>query len=130
MNPSRIAVTSVLTCIGAWTAKAIAIGVAGGLGRSPLESPLFLLGLVAFVATVVLLALALSAGRGAVVRVLAVVGGIVAGVAFSVASNALVTAVRPADPSWVWGEVNLWVGAAVLLALVLAAARSRSAAHA
>jgi len=130
MNPSRIAFTSSLICIGAWTVKAIAIGVAGGLGRSPLESPLFLLGLVAFVATVVLLALALSAGRAAGVRVLVVVGAVAAGVAFSVASNALVTAVRPANPSWVWGEVNLWVGAAVLLALVLATARNRGAAHA
>jgi hypothetical protein len=125
MKISRMAVISVLVCIGAWTAKAVAIGLAGGLDRSPLEGPLFLLGLVSFVATVVLLALALTAGRPPVVRAVAVLVGVVAGAGFSIVTNAVLTAVRPADPSWVWSEVNLWVGAALVFGLVLATDRNR-----
>ncbi|HEX6150065.1 hypothetical protein [Nocardioides sp.] len=126
MKFSRMAVISALLCIGAWTAKSVAIGIAGGLDRSPLEGPLFLLGLASFVTTVVLLSLALTAGRHPGARALGVVAGVVAGAGFSIATNALVTAIRPADPSWVWSELNLWVGAALLLGLVLATHRTRS----
>lgn len=118
MNSSRLAVIAALACIGAWTAKSVAIGVAGGLDRSPLEGPLFLLGLLAFLVAVGALCLALTPGRPAGIRVLAVVVGVVVAAGFSLGTNALVTTVRPADPSWVWSEVNLWVGATVLLALV------------
>jgi xanthine/uracil permease len=119
MKLSRIAVISALICIGAWTAKSVAIGLAGGLDRSPLEGPLFFLGLVSFVATVVLLALALTTARPLALRALAVLVGVVAGVGFSVVTEMVLTTVRPADPSWVWSEVNLWVGAAALFGLVL-----------
>jgi hypothetical protein len=34
-------------------------------------------------------------------------------------THAVVTLVQPSNPSWVWGELNLWVAA---LALVSAAA--------
>jgi hypothetical protein len=118
MNSSRLAVISVLTCIGAWTAKSVAIGVAGGLDQSPLEGPLFLLGLLAFLLAVIALCVALTAGRPVGVRVLTVVGGVLAAAGFSYATNVLVTSVAPADPSWVWSEVNLWVGAILLLLLV------------
>ena len=130
MKFSRMAVISALLCIGAWTAKSVAIGIAGGLDRSPLEGPLFLLGLASFVTPVVLLSLALTTGRHPGARALGVVAGVVAGAGFSVATNALVIALRPAEPSWVWSELNLWVGAAVLLGLVLATDRSRSVAPA
>jgi hypothetical protein len=130
MEISRIAVISALISIGAWTAKSVAIGLAGGLDRSPLEGPLFLLGLASFVATVVLLALALTTGRPLALRVLAVLVGVVTAIGFSVATDVLLSAVRPADPSWVWSEVNLWVGAAALLALVLVTDRGRRPARA
>ncbi len=125
MKFSRIAVISALVCIGAWTAKSVAIGLAGGLDRSPLEGPLFFLGLASFVATVVLLALALTPGRPPALRALAVLVGVVTAIGFSVATEVLLTAVRPADPSWVWSEVGLWVGAAALLGLVLVTDRGR-----
>ena len=130
MEISRIAVISALISIGAWTAKSVAIGLAGGLDRSPLEGPLFLLGLASFVATVVLLALALTTGRPLALRVLAVLVGVVTAIGFSVATDVLLSAVRPPDPSWVWSEVNLWVGAAALLALVLVTDRGRRPARA
>ncbi len=53
-------------------------------------------------------------GAVATVLGLAVVTGVVAGV---------VSAATPDDAGWVWGEINLWVGAAVLLAAVIALQR-------
>jgi hypothetical protein len=88
-----------------------------------LEGPLFFVGLVGFMVAVVSLSLALTVGRGRVVRALAVLGGVVAAVGVSVVTGLLVAAVQPAEPSWVWGEVNLWVGAVVLLAATLGFAR-------
>ncbi len=54
MNLTRSAYVAALATVALWTAKAIAIAVAGGLGKSPLESPLFLLGLLACVVATVL----------------------------------------------------------------------------
>jgi hypothetical protein len=47
-----------------WTAKAIAIWTAGGLDESPLESPLFVLGLLAIVIAYIALGVAAARGRG------------------------------------------------------------------
>ncbi|HSO70488.1 MAG TPA: hypothetical protein VLQ67_12720 [Arachnia sp.] len=116
MNTSRIAVVTALLCIGAWTLKAITVSLAGGPNLSPLEDALFLFGLVASLTAVLFLGLALSTGRPAGVRVLAAIVSIVVGVAFSAAVVALVEWIQPADAGWIWGEINLWVFAAVLLA--------------
>ena len=123
MNTSRIAVVTALLCIGAWTLKAITVSLAGGPNLSPLEDALFLVGLVASLTAALFLGLALSTGRPVGVRVLAALASIIAGVAFSAAVVALVERIQPADPGWIWGEINLWVFAAVLLA---AAVWSRS----
>ena len=46
MTASRFAVLAAVASAVAWGLKAVAIGIAGGLDESPLESPLFVLGLV------------------------------------------------------------------------------------
>lgn len=126
MNTSRTArltVLAALACVLFWAAKAVAIGIAGGLDRSPLESPFFLLGLLAHVTTIVLLGLLLTGGRPVVVRGLVVVGLVAAGIALDVVGAMVLESVRPADPSWVWSEINLWFGAVLVLTLVLVLVR-------
>ena len=49
MSASRLAVLAAIASVVAWRLKAVAIAIAGGLDKSPLESPLFVLGLVAIV---------------------------------------------------------------------------------
>ena len=119
MSASRIALTASLVAVVAWALKAIAIAMAGGLDRSPAEGPLFVLGLVAALVGAGAFGAALPAGRSVGIRVLAGAAGVVTMVLLSVGVGALVTAVQPADPSWVFGEVNLWVGALTLLGVVV-----------
>lgn len=120
---SRLAVIAAAASITFWAAKATAIGIAGGLGRSAFETPFFLLGLVAQIAAVVLLGLLLTTGRSVVVRVLGVLGLMAAGIALDLVTAVTLESVRPADASWVWGEVNLWFGGVVILALALVLGR-------
>lgn len=103
----------------AWIAKAVAIGAAGGLGRSPLEDPLFFLGFGAQLVASIALALALTAARPLVVRIGAIVGGAVVVFGFVTAVNSVIQRVQPIDASWVWGEINLWVVAVLMLGLAL-----------
>ena len=62
MTSRRIALWASIAAATFWTAKSIAIGLAGGLDKSPLEAPLFFLGLISFVVAVVALGVALTAG--------------------------------------------------------------------
>jgi hypothetical protein len=129
MNLTRSAYAAALATVALWTAKAIAIAIAGGLGKSPLESPLFLLGLLACVVATVLVGAAAFADRSIGWRVL---GGVIAFVVVCIAgtlAQVVVTAIQPAHPQWFWGEINLWVTMLVVLAGALAV-RARSAAPA
>ena len=124
MNSSRIALAAAVAAAVSWTLKAVAIGTAGGLGRSPFEGPLFFAGLLSFVVAAIALGVALTRGRPRWVRV--VTGAVVApavGIGFTLTIDALVGAVRPESPlrHWVWTEVNLWVVALVALALAVTA---------
>jgi MFS family permease len=116
MNTSRVAVVAAVTSILAWTAKAVTIGLAGGHDGTAAEV-LFLVGLVAQVAAVVALGLSWARGRSLGVRLAAVLAAPVAAMAVTTLVNGVVQRVQPADPSWVWAEVNLWVGAVLVLAL-------------
>ena len=130
MNSSRIALLAALAAVVSWTLKAFAIGVAGGLGRSPFEGPLFFTGLVCFVVAAVALGVALTRGRPVWVRAATgVVLAPVLGIGFTVVVDALVGALRPTSPlrHWAWSEVNLWVVAIVALGLALAARRQQAA---
>jgi hypothetical protein len=116
---TRIAVGAALLGVVAWAAKSCAIAAAGGLGKSPLEGPLFLIGFVAVLIASAAYAVGLASHGAAWVRALAGVGGLVAGVAFILLLGAVVSVVQPAHPGWVWGEVNLWVSALATLAVCL-----------
>lgn len=118
MNSSRIAVIAATTAALAWGAKAVAIGLAGGLDRSPAENPLFFLGLA--LALVALVALTLSAlhSRPLWQRVAGVPLALVALVAGIAAVDAAIRGLATSD-HWVWAELSLWVSAAVLLGLTL-----------
>jgi hypothetical protein len=127
MNLTRSAYVAALATVALWTAKAIAIAIAGGLGKSPLEGPLFLLGLLACVIATVLVGAATLADRSVGWRIL---GAVIAFVGVSVAGTlvqVVVTAIQPAHPQWFWGEINLWV---IMLGLLAAALwiRAREAA--
>lgn len=118
MNSSRIAVIAATAAALAWGAKAVAIGLAGGLDRSPAEGPLFLLGLVLAVVALVAVTLTATRARPTWQRVAAVpasLGGLVVTV---VVLAEAVNAVATSD-HWAWYELNLWIFAAVLLGLAL-----------
>ena len=120
MTTTRAALVAAVATTVLWIAKAIAIGLAGGLGRSLAEGPLFLLGLASCVATVVLIGLALASRRTTGWKVVSVVAAVVAVSVFGVVEGTLVAALRPAHPGWAWGEINLWV---LMLALLAVATR-------
>jgi hypothetical protein len=122
MNTSRIPLTCALGALTAWTLKAVAIGIAGGLGRSPLEDPLFLTGLALALASVVSLGLLLTVGRHPAVRAGGVVLGVIAVFAVTVAVDAAAHAFTTSD-HWVLTEVNLWVLALLLLAATASSRR-------
>ena len=128
MNSTRMALGATLATTFFWTAKAVAIGIGGGLNRSPLESPLFLLGLVCCIVAAAATGMAVAHRPTVLGRTLSAAGGIVAGALVAVAANAVVAAVAPPSPGWVWGEVNLWAMALILLAvnLVLLPRRSQA----
>ena len=130
MNSSRIALLAAVAAVVSWTLKAVAIGTAGGLDKSPLEGPLFFTGLLCFVVAVVAVGVALTRGRPGWVRAVAgVVVAPVLGIGATLAVDALVGALRPTDPlrHWVWAEINLWVVAAAVLGLALAVRRHGAA---
>jgi len=129
MNSTRLALGATLATTFFWTAKAVAIGIAGGLDRSPLESPLFLLGLACSIVAAAATGIAIARRPTTLGRALAAAGGIVAGALFTGAANAVVAALAPPSPGWVWGEVNLWAMALILLAvnLVLLPRRAQEA---
>lgn len=121
MTISRITIIAAITAVSAWGLKALAIGIAG-LGESPLESPLFFLGVLGLVVAMTSLGWTVASGRPIAMRALASGGALIAGIAFSLTVLALVSAFVSSD-HWAWGELNLWVTAVVLLAFVAFAER-------
>lgn len=109
-----------LAAVGAvlgWGLKAVAIGVAGGLDRSPFEGPLYFLGLIAIVIAFAALGVAVAGRRPVPIKVLGAVAGVFAGVGLSLATDALAGAVVPESAGWVAEEAGLWLGALVALAV-------------
>ena len=126
---TRIALFAAVAAACLWSAKSLFIGLAGGLDKSPLEGPFFLVGLVASVVAMVALGLALTRHRPVWLRAVAGLGTLIGGFGLAMAVDASVGLVETADPGrhWVWAEVNLWVLAALTLALALAAHRRETA---
>ena len=122
MDATRVALVAAICAASAWAAKAVVIAVYG-LGEHPLETVLFLAGLVSALLAAGALGAALTAGRATGVRAFGAVVAVVALLALAGLTVALVSAVEPPDAGWVWGELNLWVGAAALLGAATALAR-------
>lgn len=123
MSSARIALIAAGLAAVFWAAKVVAITLAGGLGESPAEGPLFLLGLVSILVAGGSLGVALTSGRQRGVRVIGALVVIVGVMLLTGLASLVVSAVQPDEPHWVWGEINLWVGAVVVLAVCLATAR-------
>lgn len=127
MKSRRTALWAALAAATSWTAKSVAISVAGGLDKSPLEAPLFVTGLIFFVVAVVALGIAVTSGVRTWMRIAAGVGAFVVGFAFTLIVDAGVGAFHSsgADRHWVWAEFNLWVSGLAALAIAVALNRPR-----
>lgn len=105
-----------------FAAKALTIASGRDAFEDPIVNGFFFAGGLALVATFVLAGAGVATrhrGRGAAL-------GLLVGVVGGVAIAALAGVLLPADGSWVWGEVNLWVIAVATLVVVLVL---RSRAH-
>lgn len=122
MNTTRIALISAAAAAVAWAVKAVAIGVAGGLDKSPFEGPFFLLGLAFFVVAVCSLALSVVGRREWWARLATVAGSVVLVLVGVVLSGIAVDTLATSD-HWVWSEMSLWL---VSLAVLAGAARYSS----
>ena len=115
MSASRLALLAAVVSVAAWGLKAVAIGAAGGLDRSPFEGPLYLLGLVAIIAAFAALGVAVAGQRSVVVRAAGAALGVLVGLGLSMLSSVLATELVPDSAGWVQAEAGLWFSA--LLAL-------------
>lgn len=126
MTSTRIALYAAVAAAVSWTAKAVAIGAAGGLGESPIEGPLFFTGLLFTLVATAALGVALTHGRPAWLRaatgVLAAVGLTLFGVL--VADGLVDVLVEPGPQRhWAWAEASLWVVAALMVAATVSVQR-------
>lgn len=118
MNSTRIALIASIATVVLWAAKATAIGMAGGLDKSALESPLFALGFLCHIVAVVSLAVSWTRGRRILLRITAGLGAVVTAFLAAVLVGWGIGLLEPAAPGWVWGEINLWVLGLAVLGLV------------
>lgn len=116
MNTTRVAIITAAAAVVSWALKSVAIGTAGGVNESPLEGPLFFLGILCFVVGVCSLALSIARHRNRWVKSASVAGAILAvGVGVTL-SGIAVERFAPTD-HWVWEEMSLWLPALALLAV-------------
>src|SRR5687767_7755669 len=108
MAARSIAVGGAIATVVIWGLKALAIWIAGGLDESPLESPLFALGLVATAVTLVALGLALTSGRPLWQRVVAGILSLVIGTFLFTLVEDSVSGAVPDSAGWVQEEAGLW----------------------
>ncbi|MGH3361863.1 MAG: hypothetical protein ACRDOM_05325 [Nocardioides sp.] len=115
MTAARMATYATIGAVVAWAVKALVIGLAGGLDKSPAEGPLFFLGMILFTVGVVAIGLAITTGRSVGVRVLGVVGTVAVMFVVWLAIDTVIASMAPEnDPHWVWAEAQLWVIAVVV----------------
>lgn len=130
MNTTRISVIAAAAAVVAWGAKSVAIGLAGGLDRSPFEGPLFLLGLACGLVAVASLAASAARSPRWWARAGAALGGLVLLVVVVGLTSTALAAVATSD-HWVWSEVNLWITSLAVLALgIHRSSRETTPAHA
>jgi hypothetical protein len=97
----------------------VAIAVAGGLDRSPLEGPFFFLGLGLLVAAFVTAGLAITEGRKVAARILGTVGALVVGITVSGLVERVMGALVPDSAGWVQAEAGLWAISTITAAVLL-----------
>ena len=115
MTAARVATYATIGAVVAWAIKALVIGLAGGLDKSPAEGPLFFLGMVLFLVGIVAIGLAVTAGRSVAARVLGVVGTVAVTLVAWIAIDTVIASMAPErDAHWVWAELQLWVIAVVV----------------
>ena len=119
MSPLRIAVIAAALSVVLWALKAVAIGIAGGLDESPLEGPLFLLGLLAFVTAFVAGGVALMASRSTVMKIAAGIAGAVVAIVLVVVFTSVMVELLPSSIGWPEEEAGLWLASLFALALML-----------
>ncbi|MGA8048048.1 MAG: hypothetical protein WCA30_17460 [Dermatophilaceae bacterium] len=119
MTASRLAVLAAAASVVAWGLKAVAIGVAGGLDQSPLEGPLYLLGLVSIVIAFAALGVAVAGDRPVIVKVVGAVVGVLVGFALSMLASVAATAIIPDSAGWVQAEAGLWFSALLALGVTV-----------
>ena len=120
MTASRLSVLAAITALVAWGLKAVAIWVAGGLGESPLESPLFVLGLVAILVAFMSLGVAVAGERPLAFKVMGGVVGVLIGFALSMLASLVAEAFMPDSAGWVQGEAGLWFSAVLAVGVTAA----------
>ena len=122
MKTTRIAWCAAVAAVTFWSVKAVAIGVAGGLDKSPLEAPMFFCGLVSFIVAVVSLGVALTGRSRIWVKVVGGIAAAAVGIVFTSIVDGAFNAFREPGPErhWVWTETNLWVVSLTVLALTWA----------
>ena len=130
MSAPRLAVVAAAAAVALWVAKGIAIAVAGGLDKSPLEGPLFALGMLSLLVALGAFGVAVTEGRPPLFRAGAAVAALVVGVATSLLVQVLVKGLLPASTDWVQEEAGLWVGSALIAVLITMSLRRRASAHA
>lgn len=129
MTASRLAVVAAIVSVVAWGLKAVAIGVAGGLDESPLESPLFVLGLVAIVVAFASLGVAVARERPLAFKVIGGVVGVLIGFGLSMLASVVAAAVIPDSAGWVQAEAGLWFSALLALGVTASWHTSRGTAR-
>jgi hypothetical protein len=129
MTASRVAVLAAIAALVGWGLKAIAIWVAGGLDESPLENPLFALGLMAIIVAAASLGVAMAGERRLALKVLIAVGAVVIAAALSNLLSLGAAAVIPDSGGWVQDEAGLWLSALLMLGATTAWQSKRGAAQ-
>ncbi|MGY1915197.1 hypothetical protein [Blastococcus sp. SYSU DS0973] len=112
-----VAAAAAIGAVGAWLAKAVVIAASGGLGRSALEGPLFLTGLLLLVLAFIAGGVSV-AGGGPARRALTGAVAAVVGIALALLIETGVDAVLPESSGWVAEEAGLWA-VSLLTAAVL-----------
>ncbi len=126
MTASRVAVVAAILAVITWCLKGVAIGVAGGLDESPLEAPLFVIGMLLLTIALAAFGVAATAGRPAWLRALAVVGAIVVGVLATILIQDAVKAILPDSTDWVQEEAGLWIASFLVAGLIVGVLRRRA----
>lgn len=125
-HTAQLALAAAAASAALWAAKAAVAALTGGNSDSPMATVLFLLGMVAHASALILLMVSWLPSRGLASRVLASIAGVLLGGVLTFVVNLLIGAIQPADPHWVWGELNLWVIATVVLVAAVATVSRRS----